>query len=129
MFLSQTRPLEALKRWFKSRLSDMGTSIGLLKDAKAAVDGNAAVSEVIEVVDVRGQGPDWILRDFDPVAPPLADAVGSDTAAQAAQARALRALEGATNPELMSIRAKILDGSENLRWSTGRQKILVIDMQ
>lgn len=128
LFLSRKSPLLALKRWFKSRVTDMSESLRLLRSAKSAVEGNARLNKVMDVVEVAENGSDWAVRGFDPTSVPLRNAI-SDPAAATARAEALSALGGATDPVLVSLRGKLESSSANLHWSPANGKILVIDMQ
>lgn len=128
LFLSGKSPLLALKRWFKTRVGDMAESLRLLRSAKSGVEGNGRLSKVVDVVEVAEKGSDWAVRGFDPTSVPLRNALGDPTVA-AARAEALSALEGATDPALVSLRGKLESNSANLHWSPAKGKILVIDMQ
>lgn len=130
LFLSENNPLLTLKRWFKTRLSDMAESIQLLKDTKAAVDANPKLKADIEVVKIHQQGSDWALRDFDPDSIPLKQAL-SDPNVSAARARVIAELESTQDPGLKNVLKKIQrqPPSENIHWSPTKQKILIIDMQ
>ncbi len=128
LFLSEQSPLQALKRWFKSRLGDMGKSVDLLRRARAAIDGDPALRGRLEVVDVYRQGNDWVLRDFDPDSLPLARAL-DDPAVAAARQQLIDALQGASDPILRDILTKLENNSANLHWSPARERIIVIDVQ
>jgi hypothetical protein len=128
LFLSPRNPFLTLKRWFATRLKDMGESIRKLKEAKNAVDANPKLKADIEVVEVYKQGSDFVLRDFDPTSIPLKNALG-DTSVAAARSRAISALEGTTDPMLSNILGKLRRNSENVHWSPAKQKIVIIDMQ
>jgi hypothetical protein len=128
LFLSEKQPLLALKRWFKSRLADMGESIRLLRGAKDAVDANPKLRADVEVAKVHKQGSDWVLRDFDPDSVPLRRAL-SDADASAARARAIAELEGTTDPLLQDILKKLQRNSDNVHWSPSKKKIVIIDMK
>jgi hypothetical protein len=125
----------ALKRWFQARLVDMPRSIGLLEDARSAIEPDPKLNNILEVVNIEEKGPDWILRDFDPNTVELKGA-GGDPAAQSARARAIAELEsrrqaGSINDILENVLKKLKKEppSANLHWSAAKQKIIVIDMQ
>jgi hypothetical protein len=121
----------ALKRWFRSRIKDMGESLRLLDKAREGVEANPKLKADIEVVRIHERGTDWVVRDFDPTLEPLRQAVSSEPAAAAARARAIAELEGTTDPVLKNLLGKLKKDppSANLHWSRAEEKILVIDMQ
>ena len=127
LFLGK-QPLQALKRWFKSRLGDMGESIRLLREARSGVQANGRLRAVVEVVEVSRTGSDWALRGFDPNSIPLKNALG-DSRASAARLEAIAALETPPNATMQLIKDKLLSNSANLHWSPTKGKILIIDMQ
>ena len=129
LFLSRLRPAQALKRWFSARLSDMAESLRLLRAARATVQGNAALSPHMDVVEVGSTGSDWAVRGFEADSITLADAVGSNPAAATARAQAIAALQGSTDAVSQSLLSKLNSNSANLHWSPSRGKIIVIDMQ
>ena len=135
LWLSERNPLATLKRWFARRVADMPRSIQLLRDVHAAVEGNSTLRSLIDVVQVRGRGSDWILRDFSPDSVPLRSALG-DSAASSARARAIAELEALrSRGELTAILRNLLKKlkkeppSANLHWDPSSGKIVVIDMQ
>jgi hypothetical protein len=127
LFLGKER-LQALKRWFTSRLGDMGESIRLLREARSGVQANGRLSAVVEVVEVSRTGSDWALRGFDPNSVPLKSALG-DSRASAARLEAIAALETPPNATMQLVKDKLLGNSANLHWSPAKGKILIIDMQ
>lgn len=125
--------LTALKRWFEVRLGDMPASLSKLRQVKADVESHPRLGADIEVVQIHEQGPDWILRDFDPNSVELK---AGPTEAQAARGRAIVALEaleskGSLTAMLADLLKKLKKQppSANLHWSPSKGKILVIDMQ
>jgi len=130
IFLSEKTPFLTLKRWFQKRIKDMGESIQKLRDAKNAVDANPKLKADIEVVEIHERGSDWVVRDFDPTSIPLKDAL-VDANASAARTRVIAELTGTTDSILINVLKKLRrePPSENLHWSTTKQKILIIDMQ
>jgi hypothetical protein len=125
----------ALKRWF-AKILDSGKAeegIKLLEDAKADVDANPNLANDVEVVKIHEKGPDWILRDFDPMSVELRD---GGSAAEAARTRAIAELEAMRKRgELTEVLKDILKKlkkeppSANLHWSPSKGKIIVIDMR
>lgn len=125
--------LTALKRWFKSRLGDMPASRSKLRQVRADVEANPRLSADVDVVKIYEEGPDWILRDFDPNSVELKSGPAE---AQAARARAIAELEaqrsrGGLSPMLTDLLGKLKrePPSANLHWSSSKGKIVVIDMQ
>ncbi|HMG13023.1 MAG TPA: hypothetical protein VK571_07605 [Gemmatimonadaceae bacterium] len=125
--------LIALKRWFHARLGDMPASLSKLRQVRADVESHQKLSADIEVVKIHEEGPDWILRDFDPNSLELK---AGPAEAQAARARAITELEAQrSNGGLSAVLADLLrklkkqPPSANLHWSPSKQKIVVIDMQ
>jgi hypothetical protein len=125
--------LTALKRWFQSRLGDMPASLSKLRQVRADVESNPKLSGDVEVVQIYEEGPDWILRDFDPNSVELK---AGPAEAQAARARAVTELEarrssGSLSPMLADLLKKLKKQppSANLHWSSSKGKIVVIDMQ
>ncbi|HEX3476085.1 MAG TPA: DUF4157 domain-containing protein [Kofleriaceae bacterium] len=125
--------LMALKRWFRSRLGDMAESLSKLRQVRADVEANPRLSADVDVVRIYEEGPDWILRAFDPNSVELKSGPAE---AQAARARAIAELEaqrsrGGLSPMLADLLGKLRrePPSANLHWSPSRRKILVIDMQ
>jgi hypothetical protein len=125
--------LTALKRWFKVRLGDMPASLSKLRQVRADVESHPKLSADIEVVKIHEEGPDYILRDFDPNSLELK---AGPAEAQAARARAIIELEARrSNGGLSAMLADLLHKlkkqppSANLHWSPSKQKIVVIDMQ
>lgn len=132
MFAADSK-LTALKRWFKSRLGDMPASLSKLRQVRADLESNPKLSADVEVVKIYEEGPDWILRDFDPNSIELK---AGPTEAQAARARAITELEaqrssGGLSPMLADLLNKLKKQppSANLHWSSIKEKIVVIDMQ
>ena len=82
--------LTALKRWFNVRLGDMPASIGKLRQVKVDVEMHAKLKADVDVVRIHEQGPDWILRDFDPNSVELK---AGPAEAQTARARAIAELQ------------------------------------
>jgi hypothetical protein len=85
------------------------------------------------VVKIYEEGPDWILRDFDPNSVELK---AGPAEAQAARARAITELEAQrSSGGLSSMLTDLLNKlkkqppSTNLHWSPSKKKIVVIDMQ
>jgi len=119
---------KALKRWFKKRLKDFAGSIKKLQEIKAVVDANPELAKVVEVVSIYEVGMDWIVRDFIGDS----DAIGHMPASETARKAAIAAID-ASKPAAGSIadqlRKKLDLKSDNLHWSPGRGKIIVIDMQ
>lgn len=108
LFVVEERPL-ALKRWFKSRLADMPTSLSKLREVRADVEANPKLSADIDVVKIHEQSQDWILRDFDRDSVELK--LGQEDA-QAARARAIEELEalraqGGLSPMLADLLRKL----------------------
>ncbi len=125
--------MTALKRWFKARLSDMPASLSKLRQVRADVEANPKLRADIDVVKIHEEGPDWILRDFDPNSIELK---AGPVEAQAARTRAITALETqrsehGLSTELADLLRKLKKEppSANLHWSPSRNKIVVIDMQ
>jgi hypothetical protein len=125
--------LTALKRWFKSRLGDMPASLSKLRQVRADVESHSKLSADVDVVKIYEEGPDWILRDFDPNSVELK---AGPAEAQAARARAITELEaqrssGGLSPMLADLLSKLKrqPPSANLHWSASKGKIVVIDMQ
>lgn len=121
----------ALKRWIQGRLDVMPKSVGLLVDARAAVQADAELSQVIDVVEIHEQGPDWVLRDFDPDSEAIRGS--GDAAADTARDRAIARLEELKSEKGLSetlegLLKKLNKKSLNLHWSAIMNKILVIDM-
>ncbi len=131
IFRTERSPSLALKRWYKSRIEDKARSTRLLRDAKAAIDSNPRLKSVMDVVDIHGEGDDWIMRDFDPKSVPLKNAIADEVGAMVARDRAISALQGTKDPVLSKISEKITrqPPSENIHWSPDKGKILIIDMQ
>jgi hypothetical protein len=125
--------LTTLKRWFKSRLGDMPASLSKLRQVRADVEANPRLSADVDVVKIYEEGPDWILRDFDPNSVELKSGPAE---AQAARARAIAELEaqrsrGGLGPMLTDLLGKLKrePPSANLHSSSSKGKIIVIDMQ
>lgn len=125
--------LIALKRWFKSRLADMPASLAKLRQVRVEVESSPKLSADIDVVKIHEEGPDWILRDFDPNSVELK---AGPAEAQAARARAISELEarranGGLSAMLADLLKKLrkIPPSANLHWSPSKAKIVVIDMQ
>jgi hypothetical protein len=123
----------ALKRWFKTRLGDMPASLSKLRQVEADVESNPKLRADVDVVKIHEEGPDWILRDFDPNSLELK---AGPAEAQAARARAITELEAQrSHSGLSAMLADLLHKlkreppSANLHWSPSKQKILIIDMQ
>jgi len=132
VFMAQDKHV-ALKRWFQARLSDMPASLTKLRDARADIEAHPKLASDIEVVKIYEEGPDWILRDFDPNSLELKS---GPTEAQAARSRAIAELDalqarGRLSAMLADLLRKLKKQppSANLHWSPTKQKILVIDMQ
>jgi hypothetical protein len=125
--------LTALKRWFKSRLGDMPASLSKLRQVRAELESKPKLSADVDVVKIYEEGPDWILRDFDPNSVELK---AGPAEAHAARARAIAELEaqrssGSLSPMLADLLNKLKrqPPSANLHWSSSKGKIVVIDMQ
>jgi hypothetical protein len=125
--------LTALKRWFKSRLGDMPASLSKLRQVRTDVESHPKLSADVDVVKIYEEGPDWILRDFDPNSVELK---AGPAEAQAARARAITELEAQrSSGGLSSMLTDLLNKlkrqppSANLHWSPSKKKIVVIDMQ
>lgn len=116
-----------LKRWYAERLSDMRRSVDLLKATRAAVEADVQLRQHIKVAAIHEEGPDWIMRDWI-----TADQkVGSASESQNARKQVFEALgqmeaRGRLPEALETLRTRISDRSENLRWDGTR--IVVIDM-
>jgi hypothetical protein len=113
----------------------MSRSIQLLEDAGTAVSSNAKLRADMEVVRIHEKGSDWVLRDFDPNSVPL-KSVAADANVAAARARVIAELErmeseGALANALANVLKKLKrePPSENIHWSWGNGKILIIDLQ
>jgi uncharacterized protein DUF4157 len=119
---------KALKRWFKKRLGDFAASIKLLKDAKVAVEALPDLAKLIDIVTVYEVEKDWILRDFVGDSDAIGHMPDSEPSRLAAIA-AIDAVKPPRDPILDKLRGKLADKSENIHWSPGRGKIVVIDMQ
>lgn len=132
LFPSAEHPDLALKRWHESRLDDLDQSLQMLVDARTAVRADPDLATVMDVVEVHGRGPDWIMRDFDPDSIPLKQALemGNPDALRAYQ-EALVALDDTTDDSLVTI-LKRLDRpqgpSANIHWVDESDTLLVIDM-
>lgn len=126
IFLGQSESL-ALKRWFARRIGDFAVSVAKLRSARALVHGDAALGELIEVVEIHRVGTDWILRDFDTSSVELRAV--SEGAAESVRLRAIELLRsrGPSSEAGTDLLRKLEARSANLHWSGF--KILVIDMQ
>jgi Domain of unknown function (DUF4157) len=135
LFLTETDPFLAMKRWFRTRVGDMAKSMHLLEQARAAVESNPKLKNDIDVVRFHERGSDWGVRDFNPNSVPLGEASSSSEAA-AARARVIAELQSmkskGTLPDILNnILSKIArePPSDNIHWSWAEGKILIIDMQ
>lgn len=132
IFTSDKKPFLTLKRWFKKQVGVMKESVRKLKVAGDAIEGNPKLKSDVEVVKIHEQGSDWIIRDFEPVAPPLRNLL-SDANASAARTRVIAELQRTADPILtgkdINLLNKLIRNSENIRWSPRKQKILIIDLQ
>ncbi len=131
LFLSDTNPTRALKRWFAKRVKDFERSVQKLVDARAAVEANPALRQHLEVIRVHDKGSDSIVRDYNADSRELKEAINASEAAQEARQKALEALEGTTSEILQDIRKKLSRAkpSANLHWFEDTKKIIVIDME
>ncbi|RKG52526.1 hypothetical protein D7X30_33510 [Corallococcus sp. AB011P] len=135
LFLSEKLPGKTLKRWFKSRLSDMPKSVKKLQEAEAAVEANHRLQADIKVVKIIEQGPDWVLRDFDSSSMELSKAM-SNSMTSAAYRRVITELQrmksvGQLPPVLEDLLKKLTrpkGPSNNIHWSPDINKLVVIDM-
>jgi hypothetical protein len=119
---------QALKRWFESRQDDMPVSVEKLRAAKQLVDEDSVLQRDMSVVEVNGEGADWIQRQFDPDSVPLKQAI-SDPQVAAARERCIEVLSGSTDKIGRDILRKLTRNSANLHWSPASETILIIDMQ
>jgi hypothetical protein len=111
----------------------MPASLSKLRQVRAEVESNPRLSADVEVVKIYEEGPDWILRDFDPNSIELK---AGPAQAQAARARLITELEAQRSSDGLSPRLTDLlnklkkqPPSANLHWSSSKGKIVVIDMQ
>ena len=116
-----------LKRWYSDRVGDMRRSVKLLKDARSAVAGDPVLRKHVRVVAVHEEGKDWILRDW----VSANQTIGGAPAAQEALNRVTEALgrldaNGGLAEALSTLRIRIRERSENLRWDG--ERIVVVDM-
>ena len=132
LFLSRQNPSLALKRWFKNSLGKKDESVERLRSAEAAIERNPKLSAEIEVVHIYQEGPDWILRDFDPQSVALRGAGPQANEARNRAIAQLQALQRAGNLkeplDKILLMLKQMPPNANLHWSRTKSKILVIDM-
>lgn len=116
-----------LKRWYADRLGDMGRSVKLLKATRAAVERTPELSRRVRVVHIHEEGPDWILRDWVAAKQTVSRAPGAqETVAQVVEAIGRLEAAGGLPEELKTLRTRLRERSENLRWDGDR--IVVVDM-
>jgi hypothetical protein len=116
-----------LKRWYADRLGDMRRSVQLLKATRAAVERNTALSRYVRVIAIHEEGQDWILRDWVVAKQTIGRAAESQDAVKQVVEALGRMEAGSGLPdELKTLRTRIRERSENLRWDG--ERIVVVDM-
>ncbi|MEM0575170.1 hypothetical protein [Flavobacterium polysaccharolyticum] len=116
-----------LKRWFSKRVDDMPKSIRLLEQTKKIIESNPQLKKIIEVVDIKEKGSDWVVRGFDPDSIKIRD-LELDPFVVKSRKKAIELLSKQNDEISKSILKKIEKNSANIHWSREKKKLLIIDM-
>jgi subtilisin family serine protease len=142
LYHSDLTPDRALKRWYTDRITDKKdspgkpTSVQLLRDAAKLVDANPELAKHLEVVRIHEEGPDWIVRDFDPDSVEARDpGLQEKERANAAISASLQLLrmmqkQQPQNKALRTLLSRLssLPPSANVHWAHEAGRILIIDL-
>jgi hypothetical protein len=130
LFLSDSSPDKALRRWYETHLPQMQRTVDFLNGLGEVVRESSALSEVVIVAEVHKVGSDWILVDYDASSVPIAERVGDQQASEICL-RCSELLRDRMPGEPAESPLRILDdmlrsSSASVHWSTDKRKLLVV---
>lgn len=119
-----------LKRFFKSKNASYKKGIDDLRATRSMVLSYTDLSKFLEIAEIHEEGPDWIIRDFDPSSVPLKKVMFDPTIYSKIQHLKINIKKLHLSEKFKNILNKLNRNppSENIHWSPQKNKLLIFDM-